>query len=112
MPGRVDDELHLDPARDAGTRQHGGITRLRLRDHLYRIVQLRLEEDLARDRAGSAFDAGADTTFYTFTREVARIERLLVQVDGRNVFRNVGWRHDGLKSLRRRIRGDHDVRWR
>src|SRR5215211_7642022 len=107
----VDNELHLHPACDPGTRQNGRVPRLRLRDHLDGIVQLCLEENLPGDRSRTACDARTNSTFDALTGEVPRVEGLLVQIHRRNVLRYVGWRHHRLKSLWRGVGGDHDIWW-
>src|SRR5829696_4358933 len=107
----VDNELHLHPARDPGTRQNRRVPRLRLRDHLDGIVQLCLEEDLTRNRSGAACDTSPDSALDPLTREVPWVEWLLVQIHRRNVLRDVGWRHHSLKSLWRGVGGNYDIWW-
>src|SRR5215208_4577011 len=103
----VDNELHLHPAGDPGARQNGRVPRLRLRDHLDGIVQLCLEEDLTGHRSGAACDTSTDSALDTLTREVPRVEGLLVLIHRRNVLRDVGWRHHSMKSLWRGVGGNH-----
>ena len=112
VAGGVHDVLQVDRPGDPGALQHRRIARRRDGDRLDRIVQLRLQEHFAGHRAGAAHDAGRDAALDALTREVLRIEGLLVQVDRRNVLGDVGRRHHRLEPLGRRVRGDDHVRRR
>src|SRR5215217_5032625 len=111
MAGGIHNELHLHPPGDPGTRQNGRVARLWLRDHLHGIVQLCLEEDFPGHRSGTARDSCSESALDTLTGKIPRVEWFLVQIHRRNVLRDVGRRHYGLKSLGRGVGGDDDIWW-
>ena len=112
MAGGVHDELHLDPAGDAGAGQHGRIARLRLE------ITWTGSSSCASRKTSPVTGPVPPTTPVPMPPSTPLPVKsrgsngFSFRSTGRNVLRDVRRRHHRLKSLRRGIRGHDDVWWR
>src|ERR1043165_2907286 len=94
--------VDFDPTGEPGALEDRWIAGLGDVDRGDRIVHLRLQERLAGYPPGSARHAGRDAALDPLPAEVRGVEAL-VQIDRRNLLRDLGRRHDRLEAERRRI---------